>query len=159
ALANMNCIQSGPGQPGCRHYQPPAVLYRQALNHVIYEPTGRNIYLSQRFMGPLKRLAKAWWDKIRDCRRYGQHQDAIQAYQKTLRPGDLTLLGLVCEGAQGMATGDNGRFLGYLEGTPQAEQIRKRQVVLESTWLADTLLGPRCRRLKDQGLDFPELAD
>lgn len=37
--------------------------------------------------------------------------------------GDITLVGLVAEGGQGMRTANTARFLGYLEGTPQANGV------------------------------------
>jgi len=37
------------------------------------------------------------------------------------------LLGLITEGGQGLATGDNGRYIGVLEGTKWAEKVRKER--------------------------------
>jgi len=56
-------------------------------------------------------------------------------YHATLEPGDVTLVGLIAEGGQGLATANNARFLGYLEGTPQAENIAKKRIEWTQRWM------------------------
>ena len=51
--------------------------------------------------------------------------DSLKSYRDNLQPGDLTLLGLVTEGGQGLATGNNGEFIGCLEGTNEAIRIKQ----------------------------------
>ena len=47
----------------------------------------------------------------------------LDSYRAALKPGNLTLLGLVTEGGQGMATSNNGRFVGCLKGSKPANRI------------------------------------
>jgi hypothetical protein len=49
----------------------------------------------------------------------------LEQYRKTLKPGDLTLLGLLTEGGQGLATADNGRFVGVRNKTKEASDKAK----------------------------------
>jgi hypothetical protein len=59
-----------------------------------------------------------------------------------LKPGDVTLVGLIAEGGQGMRTANNARFLGYLQGTPQAEEIKASRDEWTQRWLADAEIKP-----------------
>jgi len=45
----------------------------------------------------------------------------------SLKPGDITLLGLITEGGQGLATANNGKYIGVLEGTKLAANVRKQR--------------------------------
>ena len=47
----------------------------------------------------------------------------LNRYRASLKSGDVTLIGLVTDGGQGMATGDNGKFVGVKTGTKQAASI------------------------------------
>jgi hypothetical protein len=51
----------------------------------------------------------------------------LEKYRQSLKPGDITLLGLITEGGQGLATANNGKYVGVLEGTKWAENVRKQR--------------------------------
>jgi heme O synthase-like polyprenyltransferase len=55
----------------------------------------------------MTKLYNQWWEKIRTSKEIKKNKQAIDAYLETLKPGDVTLLGLVTEGGQGLATADN----------------------------------------------------
>ncbi len=46
-----------------------------------------------------------------------------------------------------MRTGNNGRFLGYLDGTAQAEEVKYRQAKLVGVWEAHSKVGPALKPL------------
>jgi hypothetical protein len=71
----------------------------------------------------------------------------VLQHQTTLKPGDITLVGLTAEGGQGMRTANNGRFLGYLDGTPEAANIRQRREQLSGNWKGHPRVGPVFTRL------------
>lgn len=79
---------------------------------------------------------------IETSEKFTDNAAAIQAYQRTLRPGDVTLVGLVAQGGQGMRTANNARFLGYLAGTPQARDILARREEWTQRWLASPKIRP-----------------
>ena len=54
----------------------------------------------------------------------------------------MTLVGLIAEGGQGLATANNARFLGYLQGTPPAERIKASREEWTKRWLADAEIKP-----------------
>ncbi len=144
---------------GLRRYLTPAAVYRNAIKSAFFEPSPRNAILYNRFMERTKRLVDEWWDKIEDSRKFDRNRELIDRYHRSLQPGDVTIAGLICEGGQGMAPANNGRFLGYLEGTPQAEAIIGRRRVLETRWDDTGEVARVYRRLKARTSEFPELAD
>jgi hypothetical protein len=140
---------------GClRLHQVPAKLYRGSVRRAFFEPVPAAIELYQRFNEPVKQLITDWWDRIESSNAFSDNVDSIRRYQASLKPGDVTLVGLIAEGAQGMRTGNNGRFLGYLDGTPQARVVQARRERLTRLWLNE----PNVRRafldiLKREGGD------
>ncbi|MDP3048258.1 MAG: N-6 DNA methylase [Thermodesulfovibrionales bacterium] len=108
--------------------------FRKALKQAFFEPADAIVRLYNRFIEPMTQLTDKWWDKIETSKKFSQHKKEILEYHKTLKPVDVTLVGLIAEGGQGMKTGNNGRFLGYLKGTEQAQKILERQKELIEIW-------------------------
>ena len=144
------------GQRGClRIHRLSLAPYRQALKRCFFEPTEAVVRLYNRLNEPTKQLVEEWWERIETSRRFSEHQIEIIAYCQHLKPGDTTLLGLVAEVGQGMVTANNGRFLGYLDGTPRAEGIWRRREILVSNWQQHPRVGPVFRQLlSDHQNDF-----
>lgn len=137
-----------------RLHDTPGDLYRNSHKRVFFEPRAATLKLHARFNEPVKALVAEWWDKIEDSRKFAESISEISAYHKTLKPGDVTLVGLIAEGGQGMRTANNMRFLGYLENTPQAEDLLVRRTEWTRRWLADPKIAPVFTRLlQDQGGD------
>ena len=121
----------GTGVPACAHsvfkslrlHKAPLDLYRAAHKRVFFEPRPATLKLYERFNEPLKKLVAEWWEKIETSQKFADNLDALRAYHSKLRPGDITLVGLIAEGGQGMRTANNARFLAFLEGTDQARAI------------------------------------
>lgn len=51
------------------------------------------------------------------------YSDELNEYRNALKEHDLTLLGLVTDGGVGLQTGNNGKFVGVLDGTHWADKI------------------------------------
>lgn len=124
--------------------------YRQAVKQVFFEPTEPINRLYNRFMEPMQRLVNDWWEKIETSKKFAANREEILAYLRQLKPGDITLVGLAAEGGQGMRTANNGRFLGYLEGSPQAKAIEQRHGELVRHWEAHPRIRPKCKQLLEQ---------
>jgi len=58
-----------------------------------------------------------------------------------------------------MVTANNGRFLGYLDGTPQAEAIRSRHAQLTTSWKAHPRVGPVFTKLLDEHRNFESVVE
>jgi len=143
------------GVQGClRLHEAPVGIYRTALKQAFFEPTPAVLGLYRRFNEALKDLTEAWWDRIATSQKFADNLPDIRAYHATLRPGDITLVGLIAEGGQGMRTANNGRFLGYLTGTPQAAKIEADRERWTQNWLRDPDVGPAFReRVAENGGD------
>lgn len=131
-------------------------LNLNAHKRVFFEPRSGTLKLFDRFNAKVKELVAKWWDKIENSRVFSENSSEICDYHQTLRPGDITLLGLIAEGGQGLATANNARFLGYLEGTPQAQSIEAKSLLWSRAWLADERISPVFKKLLQQGGGDPE---
>ena len=90
----------------------------------------------------MKQFVAEWWERIEDSRAFAENLPALKEYHRTLQPGDVTLVGLIAEGGQGMRTANNARFLAYLEGTPQARTLEEKAAEWNTLWLADRQIAP-----------------
>jgi hypothetical protein len=68
-----------------------------------------------------------WWDKISTSKNINKYNKELEQYRQSLKPGDITLLGLITEGGQGLATANNGKFIGVLEDTKWADKVRQER--------------------------------
>lgn len=58
-------------------------------------------------------------------------RETIENYCKTLKPGDITFLGLISDGDQGLVTGNNSKYLGVIKSNNgKADEIEARFVDL-----------------------------
>jgi len=103
-------------------------VYRMCLNNVFFVPSALNIRIYDKYNHTLCSLFKVWGPCISDSKKIRKNKKTLDNYRKRLKPGDITLLGLITEGGQGLATGDNGRFIGVLENTIYAEQVKVNRI-------------------------------
>jgi hypothetical protein len=149
------------GSQGClRLHRLPIEGYRQAARSVFFEPTPTNILLHNKFMRKLKTLNKQWWDKIETSSKFDKNREKISRYQHSLKPGDITYVGLIAEGAQGLGTGNNGKYLGFLEGTESASSALKRRSELPQLWSQTPKFSSTYQELVAKyGNDFDAVAE
>lgn len=98
--------------------------YRNNLMKVFFKPNKINMQIYKKHIPSMKKSYKTWWDKIKTSREIRKNEEELKIYRESLNVGDITLLGLITEGGQGLATGDNGRFLGVIEGTNLADDVK-----------------------------------
>jgi hypothetical protein len=110
-----------------RGYRVPLRVYRNTPRNAFFEPTRTNLRLHGRLLSRAYALAEEWADAIRDSDALAANRDRIERdHLSTLSPGDVSLLGLLTRGGQGLATADNDEYLAYLDGTPPAERVKSR---------------------------------
>jgi hypothetical protein len=119
-----------------RVHEVPIDLYQAAHKRAFFEPSSGALKLFARFNKPVKQLFERWWQFIASAKEFESNRELIERYQRGLKAGEITLVGLIAEGAQGMRTGNNARFLGYLEGTPQATELLRRRKLWTEKWQA-----------------------
>jgi hypothetical protein len=131
------------GEHGClRFHRVPSALWRDAQRGVFFEPRPGTLRLFEKFNEPVKKLVGEWWERIETSQKFADNHADVSAYHKTLKPGDVTIVGLIAEGGQGMRTANNARFLGYLQGTPPADEIKASREEWTKRWLADAEIKP-----------------
>ncbi|MBI4811678.1 MAG: Eco57I restriction-modification methylase domain-containing protein, partial [Ignavibacteriales bacterium] len=136
------------GNQGClRLHRIGVDAYRSAVKSTFFEPREAIIQLYNKFNEPLNKLITKWWEKIETSKKFDENKSEIIKYNNSLNAGDITLVGLIAEGGQGLATANNGRFLGYLEGTEQAEKIKVRQNELKQLWNQNNKIAPVLHKL------------
>jgi hypothetical protein len=137
-----------------RVHDTPLSLYLNAHKEAFFEPRAGTLALYERFNEKVKELVAEWWERIEDSRAFATNLEALKTYHRSLRPGDVTLVGLIAEGGQGMRTANNARFLAYLEGTPQARDLEEKAGEWSAAWLANPQIGPAYRQaITDTGGD------
>ncbi len=105
-------------------YTFPQNNYANAPNKVFFIPTDHNKKIYDKFGRKVNELLTKWWDKISTSKNIEKNKIELETYRNSLQPGDITLLGLITEGGQGLATANNGKYIGVLDGTKWAENVR-----------------------------------
>lgn len=98
-------------------------LYINAQNSVIFKPSDLNLKINDLYGQKVKELYQKWWDKIETSKEIAKNHCALEAYRASLKPGDITLLGCLTEGGQGLATANNGKYLAVRRSTKWANII------------------------------------
>lgn len=101
--------------------------YRNSPNQVFFPITELNLRIYERYGKKVNELLNNWWDKISTSKNIEKNKKELEKYRASLQSGDITLLGLITEGGQGLATANNGKYIGVLEGTKWAENIKKQR--------------------------------
>lgn len=106
-------------------------IYADTVNNVIFTPTDYNLSIYKQYNKQVKYLMKNWWGAISTSANISKKENRVplEEYRKKLKPGDVTLLGLLTDGGQGLATANNGRYVGVLSTTKEAKRIRETRVV------------------------------
>ena len=97
--------------------------YLDTQNSVIFKPTDLNLRIYQLYGHKVKELYDKWWDKIETSKKIAQNQRELEAYRKSLKPGDIVLLGCLTDGGVGLQTGNNGKYIAVRRSTKWAKNI------------------------------------
>jgi hypothetical protein len=111
-----------------QEYKVKNIVYKNVVNNVFFKPNELNMKIYERIAKNIKPLIEKWWDKISTSKNIEKYKRELDQYRQSLKPGDITLLGLITEGGQGLATANNGKFIGVLEGTKWANKVRQERV-------------------------------
>lgn len=108
--------------------------YRKAINYAIFSPTEYNCQILEKIVKPARPVFDTWWSKIETSRQIENNRGAIRNHVKSIKPDSITLIGLLTDGGQGLATGNNGRFVGYRSSSRFADRCRETRV--QKLWKA-----------------------
>jgi hypothetical protein len=110
-----------------RGYHASLQIYRNTLRSAFFEPTTTNLKLHDQFMSRIKRLAEDWESELQDVTTLKKNADKITSnHTSQLNSGDVSILGLLTLGGQGMTTDKNAKYMAFLEGTEEAEELADR---------------------------------
>jgi hypothetical protein len=98
-------------------------IYLNTQNFVIFKPTNENMEIQRLYGKKVKELYDRWWDKISTSKNIEKNKAELEAYRKSLKPGDVALLGCLTEGGQGLATANNGKYIAVRKSTKWAKNI------------------------------------
>jgi hypothetical protein len=79
-------------------------------------------------------LLARWADTLQNVRRQRDEAAAIADHRRSLKAGDWTLLGLICDGGVGLQTGDNSQVLAVRADSDAGARALTRQSELLRTW-------------------------
>lgn len=99
------------------------IEFERTPNKVFFTPNELNTNVHEKYSHLIVDLLSVYWEKISTSRNITKYKNELEKYQSKLQPGDLTLLGLITDGGQGLATANNGFFVGVLNGTKEADKV------------------------------------
>ena len=108
-------------------YYPTTELYRKTAFNAFFVPNDFNIKIWHKYQPTVCKLISQYWNLIVTSRHINNNSNILNEYRKNLKPGDITILGLITEGGVGLQTSDNGRFVAVLEGTKESERTKKNR--------------------------------
>jgi Putative RNA methylase family UPF0020 len=120
----------------------PASSFRHIPGRPIYRPTDASLRLAERW-SRIPRVEDLWSAVVRR----GSDRRLAQAGE-ALTPGSWTLLGVLVRGGQGIATGDDRRFVGFISGSLEADRALARQRRILDTLRCDHGREHQWRELK-----------
>ena len=105
-------------------YIVPITKYKEAINGSFFIPTPLCDAINKKYGATHYSLLGQWWETISTSKNISKNYIILDKYRENLKPGDITLLGLVTDGGQGLATANNGKFVGVKGGTKAAENTK-----------------------------------
>jgi hypothetical protein len=103
-------------------------IYKASVNQVIFDPSPDNLKIYDKLNLTVSNLLNKWWTAINSSKNITKNLNTIKNYQKNLTPGQITLLGLITDGGQGLATANNGRFIGVHFGSKEAKKVTNSRI-------------------------------
>ena len=140
----------------------PRDAYTTLPHRPLYRPSKPALTLRERFTHaaawqdlsrwptPEQRIGWPLLSQTAALDRYIEQSRQVGLYER-LEPGQWVLLGMVTEGGQGLATADDRRFLGAVEGTDAADDHLQLQERLERATLASGFADEYRSLLKTHG--------
>jgi len=104
-------------------YEVAQSIFIDTQNSVIFKPTEYNMKIHSLYGKKVKELYEQWWDKISTSKNITKYSQELESYRKSLKPGDITLLGCLTEGGVGLQTGNNGKYIAVRRSTKWARNI------------------------------------
>ena len=102
--------------------------FMNSPNCIFFTPTEYNLMLYNKLVSKVSVLYKNKWHLIKTSKDIEKNEKQLEVYRNSLKAGDVTLLGFITEGGQGLATANNGKYIGVLENTKDAERVYNQRI-------------------------------
>ena len=102
--------------------------YREAPNQVFFTPNIYNLAIANKYFGNIESLLTVWWESISTSKNIQTQKTHIERYRQALKAGDVTLLGLITDGGQGLATANNSFYIGVRESNKDSERTYQQRI-------------------------------
>lgn len=103
-------------------------VFDETINKAIFIPNETNMLIHNNLSKYWDFLNKHYAHTISTSRTITKYRSIINDHIEKIKPGRHTLLGLVTDGGQGLATANNGKYVGVLRGTKQAERAESARL-------------------------------
>ena len=104
----------------------PVATINKVPNQNLFIPSHAKQEFLDNFGDDWQRLYSEYWPLIKASDDQTKNRKKLQEYRNSVKPYDLTLVGLLTEGGVGLQTGSNAIHLAFLDETPQAEKIKEK---------------------------------
>ena len=102
--------------------------YNEGINNAFYIPDDINMKINEKLSKVHYNLISEFWNLINTSKNIEKNSKILDEYRENLKQGQITLVGLIAEGGQGLATGNNGKYLGVIKGSKEAERIANSRI-------------------------------
>jgi hypothetical protein len=103
-------------------------LFSSTINKAFFIPNVSNLQIHEKLSPVYNQLDNSFGNYIKSSTTIKKFTQYLTDYRDNLKEGDVTLIGLITKGGQGLATANNGKFVGVIEGTKEAENIKSSRV-------------------------------
>ncbi len=108
-------------------YQVPVDMYRNSIRGSFFEPDRIKQKVYKNYITPANDLIAEWQSELYDVNRQRDNLDEIrEQHLDQLEPGDVTLLGLITWGGEGLKTNNNKEHIAYIDQSQSAEKLKNR---------------------------------
>jgi len=110
-------------------------IYEKAVNKVIFKPNKENIEIYDKYNAKVKNLLENYRSMINTSKNITKNQEKLNQIRENLQPWDITLLWIITDWWQGLATANNWRYVWLLSWTKEAQnaKINRKKKYIEFT--------------------------
>ena len=101
--------------------------YLKSFNSSIFSPNNKNNQIFDKIVLKISNDFINYWDVIKTSSSILKNKKVIDFYNNKLKEGSIAMMGLVTIGGQGLATGDNGSFVGVIHNSKEALRTKKNR--------------------------------
>ena len=104
-------------------YKLSSSLYKNSVNNVFFKPFDVNLEIYTKYNKTISELFNMWWSKISTSKNITKNIIELNNYRSSLKPWDVTLLWLITDWWQWLATANNWKFVWVLQWTKDANRV------------------------------------